>query len=422
MSVPAEFSRARSRPLRIAFVCDFGIVHARKYIYQFANRPNSYDVTVYSSTLAPAMAGVRLVPTVPSAASARSRLVGTVWEIVRRPIMRWPRGAAVIWSWSMLREAAGLLAFFEKADHLESPDIIHALRAQPEGLGAMALADRFPTVPFLVSLWGADLVLFGRFSHRMRSRTIEMLQRVNLVIADNIRDERLSREEFALPHSTPTFVMPAPGGLDIDELRVLTAPAGELPSLPGAPRILCSRGYESAYHRLKLMLQAFKKVLESTPSARLYVEVPRKPKRRAALDREIHALGLDDSVTVLHSTRAELHRLMQVCEIQAFATRYDGLSMSLLEGMYHGQLPVVFDHESYLPYLVPGENSVVFRELTVDAVAGALGEAITRAATWRQAHAAHWQSRLEQLSAQSVWFPRIAQRYEDVAPDRYFSS
>ena len=401
------------RPARIAFVCDFGIVHARKLIQQFARSPEQFEVTVYSSTSAPAMEGVRLVSTVPATRSSRGKLVGMAWEVVRRPLMHWQRAAAVIWSWSMLWEARGLRAYFDRTADLERPDVIHALRAQPEGLGAMGLARRFPDVPFLVSLWGQDLVLFAGSSRRMRKHTIKLMQRVTAVVPDNGRDERLAREEFGLRPGTPSLVMPAPGGLDVHELRSYVAPGEPLPALAGSPRILACRGYESAYHRLNLLMRAFRTLRSTHPAAHLYIEVPRKPKRRAALEREIRDLGLADSVTILQSSRADLQRAMQVCEILAFATEHDGLSMSLMEGMYHGQLPVVFDHECYRPYLVPGENAVVFREMTVAAVAAALDVAIRMAPGWRQGHGATWRARLEAMASQEVWFPRIVEVYRD---------
>jgi glycosyltransferase involved in cell wall biosynthesis len=92
---------------------------------------------------------------------------------------------------------------------------------------------------------------------------------------------------------------------------------------------------------LEVLLPAFGRVQRQRPEARLLLAGPDERGYRAQLEQLVQALGLEESVTFAGYLSGEL-RLAAFGESQAYVlpSRYEGLSMALLEALYNG-LPAI---------------------------------------------------------------------------------
>ena len=253
------------------------------------------------------------------------------------------------------------------------PHLIHVLRTQPEGIAALPLRRLFPKAPFLLSTWGQDFVVWARSSRRLERATREVIGNTVHAFPDNDRDARLLTEWFDFPTGAST-VMPATGGLVTDSLDSVDR---ALPvALPGEPSLLSMRGYENAYIRMRVLLQALRLFIRRFPRAHLYVDGPKGHPGRRAIERWAKRYGVQTHVTLVHLDRNELFDYMRATDLYVSATISDGLPMSLLEALYFGQVPVVADLESIRPPLVPGVNGVVFDTISAQSIAAAWERAL----------------------------------------------
>jgi glycosyltransferase involved in cell wall biosynthesis len=125
---------------------------------------------------------------------------------------------------------------------------------------------------------------------------------------------------------------------------------------------LSVRGYENATIRIRILLEALKIFRSKIGCGRLYIDThqPRDDKRDARIRSWVHSLGLEDYVEVLHLDRLAMFSYMQHCDCYVSASRADGLPLSLLESLFFGQTPIVFNHESTKPLLEQFESMICF--------------------------------------------------------------
>jgi glycosyltransferase involved in cell wall biosynthesis len=362
---------ARDR-LRLLYVCDFSSVHARTLVEYFAGRPELYDVHVASTGVAEPMEHVRLLQ-LADAAPGRALRSGLAGRVAYRVSLALPAVYARLRGRELLRQGRVQGAKLAALAGNISPDLIHVLRTQPEGLVAVPLRQLYPDVPFLLSTWGQDFVVWARTGRAMGRATAQVVAQTDHAFPDNARDARLLMEEYGLS-ADACSVMPATGGLALDALEA--AGPGAALELPGQPTLLSMRGYENAYIRIRVLLAALRIFVRRHPGAHLYIDGPAGHPGRAAVDRWAARYRVSDHVSAVHLGRSELFRYMQATDMYVSATTSDGLPMSLLEALFFGQIPVVSNLESIRPPIIPGQNGVVFDELTPIGIAAAWERAL----------------------------------------------
>jgi glycosyltransferase involved in cell wall biosynthesis len=351
--------------LKLLYVCDFSSVHSRSLIGYFAARTDRYEVTIVSTTAASPMDGVRIL----FAPSPTTRGVrqGWVGRLAYRFSLLFPKVYIALREWEALRVARRVAS--AAAPRLEGfePDVLHALRTQPEGIVASSLKQRLKNVPFFLSTWGQDLVVWGRGGSVIRAATERVMSVVDYLLPDNPRDERLASAEYgARPRSV--LVMPATGGLDPSQDSLGDGPEGSTP-LPGDPSLLSMRGYENAYVRVRVLLESMRIFVRRHPEAHLYIDGPAGHAGSAAVRRWIRQGRLDRNVSMVHLDRAGIFDAMRRTDFYVSATTSDGLPISLLEALHLGQIPIVTASESVAPPLHPGVNGVLVDRLSPDAIA-----------------------------------------------------
>jgi glycosyltransferase involved in cell wall biosynthesis len=194
----------------------------------------------------------------------------------------------------------------------------------------------------------------------------------------------LAREQFGLRESAATVLAPATGGLDLEALPRPASPEQNSDGRVGPPRLLSVRGYENAYVRIRVLIRAFEQFLRLYPDAHLFIDVSKSnqdAERDAVMERWIRRSTARDHITLLHLGRTELFESMQGCHLYVSATRCDGVSISLLEAIYLGMVPVVSRHEATASLLEQVQGAVQVGRLQAAEFARGFAEAYEFART-----------------------------------------
>jgi glycosyltransferase involved in cell wall biosynthesis len=294
--------------MRIAMLSNAAVVHTARWVRHFRER--GHEVGLWSLEDGPADLGVRRLPRLP--------LPG---------LLRYPLAAPAL--------GRALAAF--------APDLVNAHFVPNYGvLGA--LSGRHPLV---VTAWGSDLLVTGRRDPLQRARARFVLRRADLVLADSGNLADAARELGAAADRVATL----PWGIDLERFR--PGPARE----PGL--ILSTRMHEPIYD-LPLVIEAARAVLGSHPTARLVVAGDGT--RRRALERlAAQRLPAGRYEFVGRLAPAELAGWLGRAEIYVSGARSDSTSVSLLEAMACGALPVVCDLEGNREWVAEGDGARLFR-------------------------------------------------------------
>jgi glycosyltransferase involved in cell wall biosynthesis len=223
-----------------------------------------------------------------------------------------------------------------------SPDLVDAHFVPNYGLLG-ALVGRWP---LSVTAWGSDLLVAGARGPLERARTRYVLRRADLVLADA---ENLARAARTLG-AAPAKVRMIPWGVDLDLFRRAAERERGL--------IVSARMHEPVYD-LETILRAVKPVLERDPRARLVVAGDGS--LRAALERQAAALlPAGRWCFVGRLAPGELATLLSRAEVYLSASLTDSTSVSLLEAMAAGAVPVVSDIEGNREWVADGDGARLF--------------------------------------------------------------
>jgi glycosyltransferase involved in cell wall biosynthesis len=255
-----------------------------------------------------------------------------------------------------LRYALALPAL-ERALAAFDPDVVDAHYVPNYGvLGALSKHR-----PLVVTAWGSDLLVSPRRTPFHAARTRFVMRRANLVLADSGNLGAAARA-YGAP---PDRVRVVPWGVDLG--RFAPRPARQ----PGL--LVSTRRHEPVYD-LPTLIHGVKPVLESHGDARLVIVgdgtlTPALERLAAQLlpaGRYRFTGRLDAVVIAEWLGRAAVY---------LSASLSDSTSLSLLEAMASGAVPVVSDLEANREWVLDGEGAAFF---TPGDVAGA-SRAIARA-------------------------------------------
>jgi glycosyltransferase involved in cell wall biosynthesis len=223
-----------------------------------------------------------------------------------------------------------------------APDLVDAHYVPNYGLLGALVGGR----PLSVTAWGSDLLVLGRGGPLQRARARFVLRRADLVLADA---ENLAAAARALG-AAPAKVHMMPWGVDLSAFR---RSAEREPGL-----IVSARMHEPVYD-LATVLRAVKPVLERDPRAHLVVTGDGS--LRAGLERQ--AAGLLPAGRWRFVGRLapdELATLLSRAEVYLSASLTDSTSVSLLEAMAAGAVPVVSDIEGNREWVAEGDGARLF--------------------------------------------------------------
>lgn len=350
--------------MRIATLSNASVVHTRRWVEHLRTR--GHDVRLWSLEPGPAELGARALPALP--------LPG---------VLRYPLAVPAL--------ARELRAF--------APDLVDAHFVPNYGLMG-ALAGRRP---LSVAAWGSDLLLAGRRDSLQRARARFVLRAASLVIADA---NNLADAAIALGARRAT-VRSIPWGVD----RARFAPAaGREPGL-----LLSTRMHEDVYD-IPTILRGVARVMAQRSDT--FLAIAGDGSLRGALEREAAAQLPAGRFRFLgRLTPAELAGWLGRAEVYLSASLSDSTSLSLLEAMAAGALPVVSDIEGNREWVADGDGARLFACGDADALAGALERSLADAA-WARAARERNARVIEERGDWHRNFARIESAFEALAAGR----
>lgn len=276
-----------------------------------------------------------------------------------------------------------------------APDLVDAHYVPNYGLlGALAARG-----PLAVTAWGSDLLLAGRDPLR-RARARFVLGRAGLVLADAANLARAARELGAPAERIVTI----PWGVDLSRFR-----AAETRE-PGL--LLSTRMHEPVYD-LATLIAGVAPVMAERPHTHLVIAGDGS--LRATLERA--ATRLLPAGRYRFVGRLEPVALVEWlarAEIYLSASRSDSTSVSLLEAMASGAVPVVSDIEGNREWVGEGDGARLFVAGDPESLARALARALDDTSGAAAARARN-RREVEARADRQRNMARIESRFESLA-------
>jgi glycosyltransferase involved in cell wall biosynthesis len=317
--------------MRIATLANAAAIHTRRWVQCF--RDFGHEVEVWSLENGPESLGAHRLPRVPLPGVARYPL------------------------------AVGAL---RQALEDYKPDLVDAHYVPNYGLMA-ALAGRHP---FAVTAWGSDLLIAGPRDALQRARAHYVLSRADLVLADAENLAAAARVLGAPADRTHAI----PWGV---ELRRFENPPPREPGL-----VFTSRMHEPLYD-VGVVIEGVARAFERHRDLKLVVAGDGPERRR--LERLAGSLLPVDRVlfTGLLSP-PQIAAWLGRAEIYVSASRSDSTSISLLEAMAGGAIPLVTDLEGNREWVLDRDGARLFPVGDAEGLARAI-DATLGDASWRDA-------------------------------------
>ncbi len=316
--------------MRIATLSNASVVHTRRWVEHFRGR--GHEVRLWSLEPGPASLGHIPLP--------------------RAPLPGWLRYPLA------LPALSRALATF-------APDLVDAHFVPNYGLLG-ALSGRHPLA---VSAWGSDLLTVRPRDSLRRARARFVLERADLVLVDSGNLGAAARE-LGAPKERLHVI---PWGVDRARFR---------PAARREPGLIVSARMHERVYDLPTLIAGVKPVLERSPDARLVLAgdgslrpaLERLAARTLPASRYEFAGRLDP---------AELAALLGRAEIYLSSSLSDSTSVSLLEAMACGAVPVVSDIDGNREWVGEGDGARLFAPADPSGLARALEEALGEPA-WRE--------------------------------------
>ena len=317
--------------MRIATLANAAVGHTRRWVEGLRGR--GHTVGVWSLEPGPAELGAERLPAFP--------LPG---------FLRYPLAAPAL---------MGVLARF-------GPDLVDAHYVPNYGLLG-ALSGRHPLA---VTAWGSDLLLAGRSGPLQRARARFVLRRADLVLADAENLGRAARELGARPDAVHVVTW----GVDLSRFA---------PGRAREPGLLASVRMHEPVYDLETLIEGVAPVMRRHPHLRLVLGGDGRRRRALeALAARVLPAGRYTFAGML--APAALADLLARAEVYLSASRSDSTSVSLLEAMAGGALPVVSDIAGNREWVGEGEGARMFAVGDAGALAAALERALGEPA-WAEA-------------------------------------
>ncbi|MFN8586416.1 MAG: glycosyltransferase [Candidatus Eisenbacteria bacterium] len=350
--------------MRIATLSNASVVHTVRWVEHL--RARGHEVRVWSLEPGPESLGVHRLPEPP--------LPG----FVRYPLATLP----------LLCE---LRAF--------APDVVDAHYVPNYGVIGALSGFR----PLSVAAWGSDLLVAGPRDVLQRARARFVLRRADLVIADS---GNLAAAALALgaPRRTLRAI---PWGVDRE--RFAPAPERERGLL------LSTRMHEHVYD-IPTLLRGVAPVMARRPETRLVIAGDGSLlDAHRALAAELLPAGRVECTGRI--TPATLAGLLSRAEVYLSASLSDSTSLSLLEAMAAGAIPVVSDIEGNREWVADGDGARLFACGDAAGVERALEAALGEPA-WAAAARARNAAVIAERGDWHANFARIERAFEALAAGR----
>lgn len=221
----------------------------------------------------------------------------------------------------------------------ECPDVIHGNWIVPTGLIA-ALAGRIMSVPVVNSAHGMDVRIGRKWPVSLLFDIAIQLSTTVTVVSETMRARRGLGQAAVVPFGV--------------EERFFSLRRENVEN-----RIISTRSLEPLYD-LETIIKALPRILHTIPDARL--TLIGSGSQEKLLQQHAHELGVGEAIDFIgHVSNAQIPSYMSHAKVYVSTSLTDGTSISLLEGIAAGLIPVVSDIPANRPWITPGDNGYLFR-------------------------------------------------------------
>jgi glycosyltransferase involved in cell wall biosynthesis len=237
------------------------------------------------------------------------------------------------------------------------PDILHALHLTSYGfLGALSGFH-----PFLLSVWGTDILEAPQLTPFHRWLTRHALARADAITATGLH-LAVETTRYA-PQAKPVTVVPY--GVDLDRFTPVDRPAGDRVIIGTAARLSPEKG-------LTYLLDAFK-ILHERYGDRLHLRIAGEGPDRAVLEQQVARLGLGGRVELSGwLDHLQVPAFLAGLDIFALPSTWEGFGVAAVEASAM-RLPVVASNIHGIPDAVlDGKTGLLVPPKDPPALAAAL--------------------------------------------------
>jgi glycosyltransferase involved in cell wall biosynthesis len=244
------------------------------------------------------------------------------------------------------------------------PDIVNSHFVP--SYGVLGVATGFH--PLVVTLWGSDILVSPHKSRLHRVRALWVLRNSDLITSDSMymTDEARNLGEF------DTEIVTEPMGISRSVLDTLEKHNAATHSNESV--IISTRRLEPLY-RVDALIDALSKVREKLLPFRCIISGDGS--ERVRLESMARSRNLDEVTFVGWKSGDEYLDLIGNADVYVSCSESDSTSVSLLEAMAAGALPVVSDIPGNREWVKDGESALMFPVGDADALASRLVQAIT---------------------------------------------
>lgn len=346
--------------MRLCVIGNFNSIHTQRWMRYFMDR--GYDV--HGVSYAPSTAtieGATLHALVKSLPPARPRNAGRAGTGGRRGQQ---------YGWHVATHGMAWLRHgLKRTVRAIRPDILHGHFVIEHGVYA-ALSGFSPLV---VSAWGSDLLLHPQASAINRALVGYALRRSALV---HSLSPALSEQVRC--YGVPTErILTVPLGVEESWLQVRPAPR------TGTGPVLINMKSFSSVYNIAMLIKAAALARARHPG--LVVKLIGDGPLRGDLEALAASLDMRGHVEFLGVvSRPRLLELLSGADLLVSPSFSEGASVSLLEAMALGVIPVVSDIPANRDWITPGHNGFLASPEDVQALAEAIHTALTQPEAWKQ--------------------------------------
>ena len=244
------------------------------------------------------------------------------------------------------------------------PDIVNAHFAP--SYGVLGVATGFH--PLVATLWGSDILVSPHKSRLHRARALWVLRNCDLITSDSTYMTHEARNLGRFDTEIVTEPMGIPRSV-LDRLQRQNAGAH-----PDEPVILSTRRLEPLY-RVDTLINALCRVREKLPPFTCII--CGDGSERARLESMAGSCNLDEVEFVGWKSGDEYLDLIGNADVYISCSESDSTSVSLLEAMAAGALPVVSDIPGNREWVKDSESALMFPVGDASALASRLLQAVT---------------------------------------------
>ena len=365
---------------RIVFICDYRVLHARRWIEYFFQ--NNYDLHIISTK---ACADIHQSDCYTclekSTHSQRSKLKYKILFHANKMLGQLPLVSILQEIYQDITYLLDYLKYrkiVKKLLQKLNPIIVHAMRIQPEGfIARYSLTE----TPFFLTTWGKDFVMYS--NNRIFEKINKwVLEKVDSLFVDTIRDKYIA-DYLGIKPSSNISVLPVTGGLKLDnflmvydeherkKLKKKLFSDGELTIF------LSCRGYGRRYLLNELLLQSFSEVVrKKNNNLLLLIDGNKMTPGYYRLCKFIEKFNLSRYCRLVSYSHQELEEVMQCADYYISLSSTDGTPISMLEAMANGMIPIMSNlrcHQDWISHL---GNGFLLDVSTVDQVTTGLSVAL----------------------------------------------